>query len=221
MAYPKLFWTDIESGGQPEVLSTEGGVQFPASWTPDGKALAYAETAVEQSETHTGWDIWLLRPGSDAPRTVLVRTPFKDDQPAFSPDGGALAYVSDETGQLEVYIRTFPDTSRRVRVSTDGGTEPVWARRGGEIFYRSGRRYFSVPVKIGESIQVGRPLLLFEGDYVVAAEIPGAPSYDVAPDGQRFLMVARASETPQPRRLELVLGWAHELERRLSGRTAP
>jgi len=53
--------------------------------------------------------------------------------------------VSNETGQLEVYVRTFPDTSRRARVSTDGGTEPVWARGGGELFYRRGRSYFSFP----------------------------------------------------------------------------
>ena len=221
VAYPKLFWTDIESGGRPEALTTEGGVQFPASWTPDGRALAYAETAAERTEADTGWDIWLLRRSSDPPRSVLIRTPFTEDQPAFSPDGRALAYVSNETGQLEVYVRTFPDTSRRARVSTDGGTEPVWARGGGELFYRRGRGYFSVPVTVGDSIRLGRPSLLFEGDYVLASEIPGNPSYDVAPDGQRFVMVARASETPQPRRLELVLGWAHELERRLSGSTAP
>ena len=63
----------------------------------------------------------------------------------FSPDGRALAYVSDETGQLQVYVRPFPDAGRRTRISAEGGTEPVWSHRGDELFYRNGRQYLSVP----------------------------------------------------------------------------
>jgi hypothetical protein len=225
---PRLFWADVESGAPPEPLTREGGVQFPGSWSPDGTALAYAELAVaspqsahggaEPDRGDTGWDIWLLHPGRTPSRSALIRTQFNEDQPAFSPDGRAMAYVSDETGQLQVYIRSFPDTSRRVRVSTDGGTEPVWSRRGGELFYRKDRQYFSVPVTAGEPARLGRPSLMFEGDFLVASVVPGFPSYDVTPDGQRFLMVARAGDTPRPLRLEVVLGWATDLQRRLTSR---
>jgi hypothetical protein len=146
----------------------------------------------------------------------LVRTPFKDDQGMFSPDGRALAHVSNETGELQVYARGFPDTSRRIRVSTDGGTEPVWAHKGGELFYRRGQQYFSVPMNTaGDTLKAGLPTLLFTGAYIVASVVPGFPSYDVSPDDRRFLMVARADDTPRPTRLEITLGWTEELARRL------
>jgi serine/threonine-protein kinase len=220
--YPKLFQVDVDAGGQPEQLTRDGGVQFPSSWSPDGGALAFSEAAVEPGDAETGIDMWLWRPRGVPPATVLLRTPFKEDQAAFSPDGRALAYVSDETGQLQVYVRGFPDAGRRARVSTDGGTEPVWSRRGDELFYRNGRQYLSVPVTTkGGQIGVGRPSLMFEGDFLVASLIPGFPSYDVMPDGQRFIMVARAGDTPRPLRLDVVLGWATELQRRLVSRATP
>jgi serine/threonine-protein kinase len=165
----------------------------------------------------TGIDVWMLRLGGASRPSVVVRTPFKDDQAVFSPDGRALAYVSDETGRPEVYVRGFPEVGHRVRVSVDGGTEPVWSRRGGELFYRKGRQYFSVPITTtGSEVRVGRPSLMFEGDFVVASLIPGFPSYDVMPDGQRFVMVVRAGDTPRPLRLDVVLGWSTELQRRLA-----
>jgi serine/threonine-protein kinase len=133
----------------------------------------------------------------------------------FSLDGRALAYVSDETGRGEVYVRSFPDTGRRTRISTDGGTEPVWSRRPNELFYRNGRQYFSVLVTPGDPPRAGRPTLLFEGDFVVAAVVPGAPSYGVAEDGGHFVMVARVGDAPRPLRLDVVLEWPQELERRL------
>jgi hypothetical protein len=83
----------------------------------------------------------------------------------------------------------------------------VWSRSGAELFYRHGRQYFSVPMtQNGESIQAGPPSLMFEGDYVITSLFPGAPSYDVAPDGQRFIAVKRASDIEQPQRIDVVVG---------------
>ena len=103
VANPSLFWTDIDGGGQPEPLSAGTAVQFPTSWSNAGNVLAYAEIAPE-TEPSTGWDIRMIQPGEVGPSRTLVRSQFKDDQPALSPDGHALAYVSDETGKLEVYF---------------------------------------------------------------------------------------------------------------------
>jgi eukaryotic-like serine/threonine-protein kinase len=217
VATPTVFWTAI-AGGEPTPLSQGGAVQFPASWAPDGSLLAYAETA----NTETGWDIWVLRPGEAGSRRVLIQTPFKEDQPMISPDGGAMAYVSDETGRMEVYLRRFPDLGQRARVSIEGGSEPVWSRRGDELFYRNDRQYFSVPVALASgSIRVGRPSRLFEGDFLHASLFPGHPSYDVTPDGQRFVAVTRSDDTPRPARLEVVLGWVEDLERRLGRGAVP
>ncbi len=211
-ADPKLYWTDVDGGRRPEPLTREGRVQFPGSWAPDGSALVYAEIGGAPTETDTGWDIWLLRPGATPSRSALIHTPFNEDQPMFSPDGRALAYVSDETGQRQVYVWPFPGTGGRKQISVDGGTEPVWSRRGDELFYRKGRQFFSVPAAGGDLARIGRPRLMFDGDFVVTG---GAPSYDVTIDGQRFLMLARAGETPRALRLDVVVGWTQELARRL------
>ncbi len=214
---PKLFWIDVQERGEATRLGADGGVQFPGAWTHDGHALAYVET--DPAIGSGGYDVWLLRPGGDPQPERLVQTPYEDDQPVFSPDDRALAYVSDESGQRQVYVRPFPGPGRRLPVSIDGGTEPVWSRLGTELFYRDGRRYFAVPVHVndGGALEVERPALLFEGDFVIPSVIPGAPSYDVAPDGRHFLMVARASDTPWPERLDVVLGWTDELAARVHG----
>ncbi len=218
-AFTTLFWADVDAGGSPEPLSHESAIQFPTSWTPDGSTLAYSEHPGEPSGS---FDIFVLRPRSGEPKQALIRTQFKEDQGTFSPDGRFLAYVSDETGQLQVYLRPFPGPGPRARVSPEGGTEPVWSRDGRELFYRRDRQYFSVTTtRAGDQLRVGRPQRLFEGDFVVASLIPGFPSYDVAPDGQRFIMVARAGDTPRPTRLDVVLGWVQELDQRLKPPTSP
>jgi serine/threonine protein kinase len=211
----KLHWTDVETDAQPEPLSREGSVQFPGSWTPDGLTLGYAEILGSPAGTEFGWDIWLLRRGATTSRSPLVRTRANEDQPMFSPDGRTLAYVSDEGGQRQVYVRPFPEPGRRTQISPDGGTEPVWSRRGDELFFRKGRKYFSVPIVAGDSSRPGRPTVMFEGNFVLQSEIPGAPSYGVAADSQRFIMVQRLADAPRPVRLDVVLEWVQDLERRV------
>jgi serine/threonine-protein kinase len=212
---PTLFWTDVDAASRFEPISSGGRVQFPTSWLRTDGALAYAGLA--PSEPSTDWDVWVMHPGKASPARAIIQTQFKEDQPMFEPNGRALAYVSDETGQLEVYVRAYPSLNRRVRVSTDGGTEPVWSRSGTELFYRSGRRYFSVPVShAAEAIRIGRPSLMFEGNFVIGSLFPGYPSYDVSSDGRRFLAVMPATDAPQIDRLEVVLDWPREFTRRLT-----
>jgi Tol biopolymer transport system component len=202
------------SGGPVQLTDGDFEDEGPA-WSPDGKTLAYAETAGGPTDSPTGWDIWLWRAGSPPTRTTLVQTTFNEDQPMFSPGGRLLAYVSDETERREVYLRAFPDSGRRVRVSADGGTEPVWSRRGDELFYRSGRRYYAVRMTGADLTVPGPPTLMFEHDPVVTSVVPGAPAYDVAPDGKRFIMLTPADDSPGLTRLDVALGWTRELDRRL------
>ena len=130
----------------------------------------------------------------------------------FSPDGRALAWVSDETGRLQVYVRPYPGTGRTM-VSVDGGTEPVWSRSGTELFFRSGRRFYAVPIGTKGALTIGRPSQLFEGDFDWASLIPGYPAYDVAADG-RFIMVPSAANRESPARLDVVMNWVEDLMRR-------
>jgi serine/threonine-protein kinase len=132
----------------------------------------------------------------------------------FSPDGRTLAYVSDESGQRQVFVRPFPEAGPRKQISAAGGTEPVWSARSDELFFRNGRQYFSVPMVAGDLSRAGRPALMFEGDFVVQSEIPGAPSYGVAVDGHRFITVQRVADRPRPMRIDVVLNWVKDLESR-------
>jgi len=207
---PTLFWLASEGGQPAERLGQDGGVQFPGSWAPDGRRLAYAERS-EGSDT--GWDVRILHLDRGSASSPLVATTFDDDTPMISPDGRALAYVSDETGRPQVYVRPLSDTGTRIQVSAEGGVEPVWSRDGDELFFKSGRRMLTVPVQTDGQMAVGPQAVLFESDFVVTSVVPGAPSYDVAPDG-RFLMVVRSGEQPLPRQLEVVLNWSEELRRR-------
>jgi eukaryotic-like serine/threonine-protein kinase len=115
----------------------------------------------------------------------LVESTYSTTAPRFSPDGRWLAYTSDESGRGEVYVRRFPRSERNWIVSTGGGTLPVWARDGREIFYLEGRRMMAVSVQAGAAFSAGRPVLLFDRPELTMAY----PAFDVMGDG--FLMVER------------------------------
>ncbi len=119
----------------------------------------------------------------------LVATEFQETAPAVSPDGRWLAYVSNETGGSEVYVRPFPNVADgRWLVSTSGGSEPVWAHSGRELFYRDGaQRLVAVEVLPGEAFVTGAQRTLFDAQ-AYRADIYHQ-MYDVTPDGQRFVMI--------------------------------
>jgi len=136
-------------------------------------------------------DILLVEMGETPTVTPLVATEAGELTPAVSPDRRWLAYVSDEGGSNEVYVRPFPDADAAVyRVSTTGGTEPVWGRSGQELFYRNADGdLVAASVVTQPSFRVTRQQALFSAlDY--GANIFSA-QYDVSEDGQRFLMVLR------------------------------
>lgn len=157
-----------------------------ASMSPDGKFLALNGTPGS-----TGEDILIASlEGAGAVRP-FAQSKFSELAPAFSPDGKWIAYASDESGRFEIYVQPFPGPGGKWQVSTDGGTEPVWARNGKELFYRSERRMMAVPVQTTPTFAPGTAQRLFEGDYEFSHR--NHPNYDVSPDGQRFLMLKNES----------------------------
>jgi serine/threonine-protein kinase len=127
---------------------------------------------------------------------------------SFSPDGQWIVYVSDESGRREVYVRPFPGPGRRIQISTDGGGFPVWSPSGRDIFYLIGQKVMAVEVETQPAFQAGTPRLLFEGSH----EVQIMRSYDVTPDGQRFVMIQPGART-LPTQLNVVLNWFEELRR--------
>jgi serine/threonine protein kinase len=201
-------WTKPADGTAEAVRQYHGnrGV-LSARWSPDGKWLVFR---TDRRSAGAG-DVLGIRPGIDTAAVPLVATKFEEGGPALSPDGKWLAYVSAETGQHEVYVAPFPNTTAaKWAVSTRGGTEPLWSRNGKELFYRdSSSNLVAVEVKTNPAFSLGRSAGLFS-----AAEFrahPLAPQYDVSPDGQRFLMIRGATRSGIDK-LIVVENWFEELK---------
>ncbi len=140
-----------------------------------------------------------------------MRTRFTEVGSKFSPDGRWIAYVSDESGQYEVYVRPYPGPGGKWQVSTQGGGEAIWSRDGNELFYRNGNKWMAVAVNLEPEFKAETPRVLFDGPYVDV----GGLSFDVTPDGQRFLLLEPAAQDPVTH-LNVVLNWFEEVKRKTS-----
>jgi Tol biopolymer transport system component len=198
-----LYSTPVDGSGEAVRLTTSEFPQMPTSFSPDGRILAYTEFGAT-----TGFDIWLLHV-VDGRREPLVSSSFDEIGGVFSPDGRLVAYVSDESGRSEVYVRAYPDGGKW-QISTEGGTEPVWSRRGRELFYRSQEWVVSTTIETEPSFAAGRPQLLFETPYIEGGA--AYPNFDVTSDG-RFIMIQSGLESSTTE-LRVVVNWFEELERR-------
>jgi eukaryotic-like serine/threonine-protein kinase len=202
-----LFWQLADGSGGLERLGTSQRAQVPRSWSPDGQLLAFHENNIT-----SGKDIWVLRL-SDHKAEPFLRTPFNEGGPVFSPDGHWLAYISDESGRPEIYVKPYPGPGGKWQISTEGGNEPAWNRNGRELFFRSGSKMMAVEVTTQPTFSAGKPKLLFEGQYVpVQAGLMGT-AYDVSPDGQRFLMIKASEQAPT--QINVVLNWFEELKQKV------
>jgi len=125
-----------------------------------------------------------------------------------SPDGRWLAYTSDSTGRTEIWVRPFSGPGPAVRVSPNGGAEPVWARNGKELYYLESTNMMAVAVDGGAAFTFKPPTRLFESTYFRSQQ---PPSYDVAPDG-RFVMIKPDTPTETP--ITVILNWTERLRQR-------
>ncbi len=198
-----LFWQLADGSGGTERLATSDRGQVASSWSPDGQTLAF-----EQTNPGAGFDLFVYRLG-DRKVQPFLQTRFTEIAPRFSPDGRWLAYVSDESGRNEVYVQPYPGPGGKWQISTEGGTEPVWARNG-ELFYRNGYKMMAVGTNTKANFSADTPKVLFEGHY---ATYNTMPAYDVTPDGQRFLLAKTAEQGPQE--ISVVLNWFEELRQKV------
>ena len=123
---------------------------------------------------------------SDRKAQPFLRTPFIEGGATFSPDGRWLAYVSNESGRPEIYVQPYPGPGGKWQISMDGGTEPVWARNGRELFYRSGNKMMAVETTTQPSFSAGKPRMLFEGQYLTTVFPNMSAAYDVSPMASDF-----------------------------------
>ena len=183
----------------------------PADWSMDGGTILYTRHNPE-----TGFDVWSL-PATDGPpfdesrATPFVATGSRDGEARFSRDGKLVAYTSGESGQPEVYVQPFPGPGAKVRVSTDGGSQPLWRADGRELFYlASDGSLMAVPIAVGDRFTPGEAESLFEAG-IYEDDMVERSQYAVTADGQQFLVIVPADESFSPP-VTVIVNWSAELE---------
>jgi Tol biopolymer transport system component len=202
------------SGTDHEVtLHQTHDTEIPLDWSPDGRFLLFRLNPNDPS-SKTQLDLFLLPMVGDRKPTPLIASPFREWWGRFSPNGRWLAYVSDESGNDEVYVQAFPANGMKWRLSTKGGTAMLWRRDGKEVFYISpDRKIMSVATDdSSRSLEFGPPRPLFSVP-LVADQGTSIYTYDVAPDGQRFLVISPTRETGTLP-LNVLLHWQRRLQAR-------
>ena len=207
-----IYWKLATGTGQSEpILSYSERPLDPWSWTPDGQSLLINEN---------GRYVSMVTLGGDQTRQLVLEDDFPQGTPEISPDGRWMAYRANESGQVEIYVRPFPDIAGgKWQVSTEGGNYPAWSPDGRELFYRTldGAAVMAVTVETEPTFSAGTPDPVIEGNYVYA---PGqGRNFDISPDGQRFLMLKNVGESGTedgaPLQINVVLNWFQELTERV------
>ncbi|MEO7646805.1 MAG: protein kinase [Gemmatimonadaceae bacterium] len=200
---PDMAWIRADGSALAESLLVARGRQFGDTWAPDGRTFVYHENNLAVTRN----DIMLL--SADSTRSVrpYLKTPADEFAPAVSPDGRWLAYSSDESGRIEVYVRSFPNPGAKIQVSLDGGTEPRWSANGRELFYRNGDKMLAAAVQLSAEFTVQRRVDLFRGNF---AAFQFHAQYDVTRDG-KFVMLQGPQASSD---LIVVLNWFDQLRGR-------
>ena len=176
------------------------------SFDRQGRYALFRSEGSAQGTRH----LLVLERGVDTIPRVLLRSKYDNFAMTLSPDARWMAYVSDESGSREVYVRPFPDTDgAKYPISVGGGLEPLWSRDGRELFFRSpSGDMFAVAVGAGPQFTHSAPRLLFTGPGLVLQEF--YRSYDVHPDGKRFLMLSAGDA--RSRSFRVIFHWRPELQ---------
>ena len=209
-----MYWKAANGIGPVERLTTSTSVQLPHSFAPDGR-LVFGNDAQDPNV-----DLYVLSMDGERQTEVLVQTEFRDANADVSPDGRWLAYVSDESGQSNVYVRPFPNVDDgRWQISRNGGYKPVWGPDSQELFYQT-QGLSGGPVTMivaandtDPTFSPGNPVPLFEGPYLLAQPARHRV-FDVSANGQRFLMIKEGTDTSSgQQQVVVVLNWFEELTR--------
>jgi Tol biopolymer transport system component len=205
-----LYRKASDGSGAEELLYSDGLDKDPTSWSPDGKFLLYSATG----DPKTGIDIWVLPLAAGAKPYPLLQTPFNESNAQFSPDGRWIAYQSDESGQREIYVVPFGpqenEQGGKHQISSESGVQARWRRDGKELFYIGpGGRLMAVEVSgKGGALEAGPVGALFGG--LIGG---GGYYYDVAADGERFLVEVPVEQSTQAEPLTVVQNWTAGLKK--------
>jgi serine/threonine-protein kinase len=206
-----------DGSGEPTRLAGIDHDFWATSWSPDGRWIL-GEVQAES------FDLWAVPADGEGEPEVFLSTPFFERFPAISPDGRWVAYMSDESGRPEVYVRPFPAASGKWQVSDGGGSWPAWSRDGGEIVYRSQDGLMAAPVSSEDgSFRAGRPQTLTRGGFSgeqVGIAVAGSifSDFDPLPAGDGFVVLLGGEGQGTQSHVTLVTDWFDALEETLPGK---
>ena len=202
-----LYSTPADGSGQLQLLLAGEHRQWATSTSLNGAISTYEQNPA------TLRDMWTIT--SDGKRSPFLTTPYQERGGRYSPDGRWLAYVSNDSGRDEVYVRPAAGGGERNTVSTEGGIEPVWAASGRELFYRNGDRIMVAPVQTTPALSIGRAQELFVTTHERDRGSGFAnANYDISRDGTRFVMIQPPASSSH---IVVALNWFEELRARASG----
>ena len=206
---PNVYWKAANGTGAVERLSESDNRQDPYAFTPDGSQLVIREASPDQADNLRVVSL----EGSEEP---LLATEFSERNAELSPDGRFVAYESNASGQLEIYVRPFPAVEDdQWLISRGGGTQPLWSPDGSELFYLSpAGALMAVRVRTEPGFAPDSPELVLEKSYLISTGGNGR-TYDISPDGERFLMIQEVESDDEASSTELILvqNWFDELKR--------
>jgi eukaryotic-like serine/threonine-protein kinase len=191
------------SGSEEEVADFGPGLQVnPWDWSRDSKYILFRRAN----------ELWYCSWPERVPKPLLLEK-WTARNAQFSPDGRWVAYASNETGNMEIYVSSFPNADGKWQVSTTGGQEPRWRGDGKELFYLSAEgKMMAVAIKAGASFEAGSPVALFQTHRRAPVSAQDFFSYDVTADGQKFLVLTKVNES-NAAPLSILLNWSSELEK--------
>jgi len=193
-----IYQKDSSGAGTEELLWKTGARSTRlGNWSTDGRHLVF-------STIGNRLDIWVYS-AADRNATPFLQTPFGEAQPQFSPDGRWIAYASDESGEYQIYVQSFPPGAGKYQVSRNGGTSPRWRRDGKELYYLvADSKLMAVRVKTGPKPEFSPPEALFTTRLTPQVNIL---RYDAAPDGRRFLLNTAGGDSTAESPITVVLSW--------------
>ncbi len=204
-----IYVKQISGAGTAEPLVESDSQKSPSDWSHDGRYLSFTANDLKGK---TGLDIWVLPLFGGRKPFPYLQTQFMEDDGMFSPDGHWMAYISNESGNYEVYLSPFPSGGAKYQVSQGGGTQPRWSRDGSELYYIApGGKLMQAGIKErGAGLEIGTPRLLFQ--QALASTGGAERGLSIAQDGKRIL-ISRENQGVESPSLTLVVNWTADVQK--------
>ena len=207
---PSVVIKRVDGGGPSESVPLEGAIEaYPTSFSLDGRLLL---ATLDDVSPERRSDVALYRWGQSDAAEILLGSGADEGSAVFAPDGLHFAYVSDETGRYEVFVRTISGTGAKSQVSQTGGRHPMWARDGKRLFFLDHKGNMrAVTVDLAAGPRFSTPTTLFDTAGIATTDLWGV--YDVFPDGG-FVMAQPAEWEKEAPRIRVVFNWRAEVDKR-------